>query len=88
VLASIRALVSAETHARVEGRPSSDVILLTPEMRLDVGAGEDLAEGIEEAPAPAAPILDESRSARRSTRSCGRSFRASWASGSGATSAS
>lgn len=65
VLASIRALVSAETHARVEGRPSSDVILLTPAMRLDgaeAGAGEQLAQGIEEAPAPAAssaPILDE-----------------------------
>lgn len=61
VLASIRALVSAETHARVEGRPSSDVILLTPAMRLD-GAGEQLAQGIEEAPAPVAspaPILDE-----------------------------
>ncbi len=66
VLASIRALVSAETIARVEGRASADVILLTPEMRVDSAegarAGDVLAEGIESGPvrpvAPA-PILDE-----------------------------
>jgi len=66
VLASIRALVSAETHARVEGRPSPDVILLTPAMRLDKGPGTpngaQLVEGLEEdsaPPASPAPILDE-----------------------------
>lgn len=64
VLASIRALVSAETAARLEGRPSEGVILLTPEMRIDtpMRAGEMLAEGLEiarpRAAAPA-PILDE-----------------------------
>ena len=66
VLASIRALVSAETIARVEGRASADVILLTPDMRVDApeGArpGDVLAEGIEPGearPMGAAPILDE-----------------------------
>ena len=66
VLASIRALVSAETIARVEGRASAEVILLTPEMRVDPPEGgrpgDMLVEGIAAGasrPAPAAPILDE-----------------------------
>lgn len=66
VLASIRALVSAETIARVEGRASAEVILLTPEMRIeppeDVRPGDLLAEGMEPGAARAvapAPILDE-----------------------------
>jgi len=63
VLASIRALVSAETLARVEGRSSGDVVLLTPDMRIDAG-DEGLAEGIGGASARGraahpAPILDE-----------------------------
>lgn len=64
VLASIRALVSAEAAARMEG--AGDAILLTPEMRIDlpradVRAGEILADGLEEARprGPAAPIFDE-----------------------------
>lgn len=66
VLASIRALVSAETIARVEGRASADVILLTPDMRVDASGsarpGDVLAEGIEPGsarPIAPAPILDE-----------------------------
>jgi hypothetical protein len=63
VLSSIRALVSAETAARLEGSAGGDVILLTPEMRLDVPAelraGELLADLGEARPRPAAPILDE-----------------------------
>ena len=68
MLASIRALVSAETIARLEGRASNDVILLTPDMRVDapLGArfGDVLADGIAPGaevrpPAGAAPILDE-----------------------------
>lgn len=65
VLASIRALVSAETLARVEGRAGADVIHLTPAMRVhgsgSARAGEILSEGIEgRAPPPGpAPILDE-----------------------------
>jgi hypothetical protein len=69
VLASIRALVSAEAAARVEGRPSADVVLLTPAMRVDrdapIRSGELLAEGLEDLATPAraaarpAPILDE-----------------------------
>lgn len=65
VLASIRALVSAETGARLEGAPGGDVILLTPEMRVGGGlpsrAGELLSDGLVEVrprTAPA-PILDE-----------------------------
>jgi hypothetical protein len=57
VLASIRALVSSETEARLTGRgPGGDtVLMLTPDMR----AG-GLAEGLERtALATDAPILDE-----------------------------
>lgn len=63
VLASIRALVSAETIARVDGRPGGDVILLTEAMRIDGGGGsDDPDEDAGAAPAratPPAPILDE-----------------------------
>lgn len=66
VLASIRALVSAETGARLGGAPGGDVILLTPEMRIDppapppARAGELLSDGLVEArPRAGAPILDE-----------------------------
>ena len=60
VLASIRALVSAETEARMSGPgQGSTVLMLTPEMRRSRGprAGA-LAEGIAGARADA-PILDE-----------------------------
>jgi hypothetical protein len=63
VLASIRALVSAETEARSAGAGET-VLMLTPEMRADqrddaeAGEGETLAEGIA-APALPAPNLDE-----------------------------
>jgi hypothetical protein len=62
VLASIRALVSAETQARTgEG---GTVLMLTPEMRIDAPreapAGEVLAEGVAaRGGAGGAPILDE-----------------------------
>jgi hypothetical protein len=56
VLASIRALVSAETEART-GDDGQTVLMLTPEMR--TGGGEGLAEGIGSGVAPNAPILDE-----------------------------
>jgi hypothetical protein len=66
VLASIRALVSAETEARAAGAGEGDtVLMLTPEMRVDreraPRSGEVLAEGLEVPPrAPGqAPILDE-----------------------------
>jgi hypothetical protein len=56
VLASIRALVSAETEARLTGQPGGDtVMMLTQEMRLPGG----LAEGLGRAGASDAPILDE-----------------------------
>lgn len=67
VLASIRALVSAETAARVqptEGDPAG-VLMLTPAMRVDrpdARSGEILAAGIDEMRPlrlPPAPILDE-----------------------------
>jgi hypothetical protein len=63
VLASIRALVSAETEARVAEPGQGDtVLMLTPDMRLEGGrparSGEMLAEGIEGGAAPA-PALDE-----------------------------
>jgi hypothetical protein len=68
VLASIRALVSAETSARIDGAagPAGDVILLTREMRVDVEradvhAGEILADGLDEVRprAAPAPLFDE-----------------------------
>jgi hypothetical protein len=63
VLASIRALVSAETEARAAGAGQGDtVLMLTPDMRLGdaPGSGEMLAEGIEAgAVALPAPALDE-----------------------------
>jgi hypothetical protein len=63
VLASIRALVSAETEARAAGPGQGDtVLMLTADMRLDSapGSGEMLAEGIEGgAVAVPAPALDE-----------------------------
>lgn len=63
VLASIRDLVSAEASARRAGA-AQGVILLTPDMRVDVPdtmtAGEILTAGIEPMPARStAPILDE-----------------------------
>lgn len=65
VLASIRALVSAETAARLDPpqAPGEDVVMLTAEMRVatPVRSGELLAEGIGGLPARSAgaPILDE-----------------------------
>lgn len=65
VLASIRALVSAETIARVEGRSLADVVQLTPEMRVDAETGERpgdvLVDGLaaEARTMATAPILDE-----------------------------
>jgi hypothetical protein len=63
VLASIRELVTAETSARLSGE-AQGVMLLTPDMRVDVpetlAPGEILAAGIEPlAPRASAPILDE-----------------------------
>jgi len=56
VLASIRALVSAETEARLTGRAGGDtVLMLTQDMRVPGG----LAEGLGRPAAPDAPILDE-----------------------------
>jgi hypothetical protein len=61
VLASIRALVSAETEAR--SGEGGTVLMLTPEMRLDAApearAGEVLADGLAARGAGGAPILDE-----------------------------
>ncbi len=69
VLASIRALVSAETSARLPlGSEDEDVVMLTAEMRVaaPAGVGDLLAEGIGTlptrplaAPTGGAPILDE-----------------------------
>jgi hypothetical protein len=56
VLASIRALVSAETEARLTGKGGDTVLMLTQEMR--VGGG-GLAEGLGRRIATDAPILDE-----------------------------
>lgn len=61
VLASIRALVSAETEKRRPEGGEGTVLVLTPDMRVRRGGGAGgLAEGIE-APAEgsSAPILDE-----------------------------
>lgn len=55
VLASIRALVSAETDARATPGAGDTVLMLTEEMRVDEG----LAEGVRAPAASAAPILDE-----------------------------
>ena len=55
VLASIRALVSAETEARLTGRGGDTVLMLTQEMRVAGG----LAEGLGPRTATDAPILDE-----------------------------
>jgi hypothetical protein len=61
VLASIRALVSAEAEARTAaaGEGGGTVLMLTPEMRL--GGGSLLAEGLESRRGgrSQAPILDE-----------------------------
>jgi hypothetical protein len=61
VLASIRALVSAEAEARTAGagEGGGTVLMLTPEMRL--GGGSLLAEGLEarRGGRSQAPILDE-----------------------------
>jgi len=64
VLASIRALVSAETEARAAGPGQADtVLMLTPDMRSGAerpaGPGALLADGIEGGPAAPAPALDE-----------------------------
>lgn len=68
VLASIRALVSSETGARMAEHvePDEDVLMLTPDMRVDARAPrrglEALGLAPTEARAPAgaaAPILDE-----------------------------
>ncbi len=60
VLAAIRSLVSAEAAARTGGRAEGDVLLLTPDMRID-GDEAGLADGLDEAfrQGPGAPILDE-----------------------------
>ena len=65
VLASIRALVTAETEARLAGGEGETVLMLTADMRTDSppapGGGEGLAEGLdaEAAAARPAPNLDE-----------------------------
>lgn len=59
VLASIRALVSAEAEARGTGTGAVEtVLMLTPEMRVGAPATGDLADGIGEGAGPA-PNLDE-----------------------------
>ena len=63
MLASIRALVSAETEARLTGTGEGEtVLMLTPEMRVDARprSGDVLADGLEaDGAAAQAPILDE-----------------------------
>lgn len=59
VLASIRALVSAETESRTGETGDDTVLVLTPEMRTPSGAAGGLAAGLGEAEGLAAPILDE-----------------------------
>ena len=57
VLASIRALVSAETEARLTGRGDGEtVLMLTGDMRVPGGLAEGLGR---QAAATDAPILDE-----------------------------
>jgi hypothetical protein len=59
VLASIRALVSAETEAR-RGEDGQTVLMLTEDMRVGTAEeGEGLAEGLAGGTGAAAPILDE-----------------------------
>lgn len=59
VLASIRALVSAETEARL-GQDGQTVLMLTPDMRVgSASEAEGLAAGLTRGTSPAAPILDE-----------------------------
>lgn len=56
VLASIRALVSAETEARLTGQAGGDtVLMLTQDMRV----GGSLADGLGQVGTADAPILDE-----------------------------
>jgi hypothetical protein len=57
VLASIRALVSSEAVARVEGRGPDDVLHLTPDMRVD--AGPDGAGDVSPSRGAPAPMIDE-----------------------------
>jgi hypothetical protein len=68
VLASIRSLVSAEAASRMKAADPDSVLLLTPQMRVDVEAEDRehpgtaiLAEGLGggSPAASAAPILDE-----------------------------
>jgi hypothetical protein len=63
VLASIRALVSAETESRLSGPgEGATVLMLTPEMRAGArsSSGDGLADGLEDGvSAVAAPNLDE-----------------------------
>lgn len=65
VLASIRALVSAESQARMGEDDTGKVLMLTPRMRVDAPArsksGEILSEGLDTRPLrlQGAPILDE-----------------------------
>jgi hypothetical protein len=65
VLASIRELVSAEATARMGGTGSDEVLMLTPDMRIDPeSVGSILSEGLEGGPrsygrSQPAPILDE-----------------------------
>jgi hypothetical protein len=60
VLASIRALVSAESESRSGEDGEGTVLVLTPDMRVRARAGTGLAAGIDAAPeGSAAPILDE-----------------------------
>ncbi len=60
VLASIRALVSAETESRAGEPGEGPVLVLTQDMRVRRGAAGGLAEGIDvPADGSSAPILDE-----------------------------
>ena len=61
VLASIRALVSAESESRTGEAGEGTVLVLTPDMRVGAtSAAGGLAEGIEAPPeGSTAPILDE-----------------------------
>jgi hypothetical protein len=65
VLASIRALVTAETSARLGGG-TDEVLMLTPDMRVEdqdeeepARSGEVLVEGLDAPDGDPAPILDE-----------------------------